>query len=180
MRALYHQGKPTCRWPQERAERPSGVRLIDGQMESFAMSNPIAPVENPSADPRQMDGRMEAKVENNFREAAKGADHASDAKAFARRVAANQQILQAGIRPTYQFIVCGSRVVRLCRGAAPSRGSGRQRTAARKGRSRTCRQEVDEKALFAAMSYVKLKASLAKKPSRSRGSPTRPPKTVDI
>lgn len=47
-------------------------------------------------------------MENNLREAAKGADHASDAKAFARRVAANQQILQAGIRPTYQFIVCGS------------------------------------------------------------------------
>jgi hypothetical protein len=39
---------------------------------------------------------------------------------------------------------------------------------------------VDEKALFVAMSYVKLKARLAEKPSRSRGSPTRPPKTLDI
>jgi len=47
-------------------------------------------------------------VEDDLREAARGADHASDAKAFALGAAANQQTLQAGIRPTYQFIVCGS------------------------------------------------------------------------
>jgi hypothetical protein len=43
-----------------------------------------------------MEGRLVPQVKSNLREAAKGADYASDAKAFAPRVAANQQILQAG------------------------------------------------------------------------------------
>jgi choline dehydrogenase len=47
-------------------------------------------------------------VQHDLREAAKDADHALDAKAFACRVATNQQTLRANIRRAYHFIVCGS------------------------------------------------------------------------
>jgi choline dehydrogenase-like flavoprotein len=47
-------------------------------------------------------------VEDDLREAAKGADHALDAKAFAHRLATNQQTLRTDIRGAYHFIVCGS------------------------------------------------------------------------
>lgn len=77
---------------------------------------------------------MEVQVENDLGDSANGADHALEAKAFAHRLATNQQTLRADIRGAYHFIVCGSGVVRLCCGAAPGRGSGRQRTAARGGR----------------------------------------------
>jgi choline dehydrogenase len=47
-------------------------------------------------------------MENDLRDSAKGADHALDARAFAHRLATNQQTLRADIRGAYHFIVCGS------------------------------------------------------------------------
>lgn len=75
---------------------------------------------------------MEVQVENDLR--TRRTAPIMPSKQRHHRLATNQQTLRADIRGAYHFIVCGSGVVRLCCGAAPGRGSGRQRTAARGGR----------------------------------------------